>query len=316
MANTQRIIHIHREIRRKGYCSVREVAEDMEVSDRQVKRDIEYMRLYLKAPLIYSREKGGYYYKKPWDIFDYADEKMLLFYVFAERIAENLSLMPIVSRELLEGIEEKLLSEYQPLLGRITYELSDHERVPEELLRTVLSAMRSHTALAVTYSNAAGEYSARTIEPWHLINYSGKWYILAWCRASKEVRTFMLSRMTEVTDTGEPFKKKIDEDLLEKHLHKGYGIFKLAEATEVTIRFHGPVIPLVKNRVWHPKQKFIEKTCDGKPCVELTLPVSDFTEITYHVLGFTPHAEAVAPEEFRQYWMKRLQEGVRLLPKG
>ena len=122
----------------------------------------------------------------------------------------------------------------------------------------------------------------------------------------------MLSRMTTVTETEEPFKKKIDEELLEKYLHKGYGIFKLPEAIEVTIRFHEPVMALVKNRIWHPKQKFIETTCAGKPCIDLTLPVSDFTEITYHVLGFTPHAEAVAPKEFRGYWMKRLKEGMGL----
>ncbi len=315
MANTHRILHIHREIRRKGWCSVREVAEEMEVSDRQVKRDIEYMRLYLEAPIVYSREKGGYYYKKPWDIFDYADEKMLLFYVFAERIANNLSLMPIVSRELLEDIEEQLLTEYQPLLGRITYELSDHERVNEKLLRAVLSAMRTYTALAVKYCNAAGECSERIIEPWHLINYSGKWYLLAWCREAKEIRTFMLSRMTDLKNTEEPFKKKIDEDLLEKYLHKGYGIFKLPEAQEVTIRFHGPIIPLVKNRVWHPGQRFVETTHKGKPCLELTLPVSGFTEITYHVLGFTPYAEAVAPKEFRDQWLKRLKESIKLFSK-
>jgi predicted DNA-binding transcriptional regulator YafY len=36
--------------------------------------------------------------------------------------------------------------------------------------------------------------------------------------------------------------------------------------------------------------------------------VADLIEITYHVLGFAPHAEAVTPKEFRTYWLKRVKD--------
>ncbi|HOW51483.1 MAG TPA: WYL domain-containing protein [bacterium] len=312
MSNTHRIYLIHQALKRSRTVSLAQLVTELEVCERQVKRDIAHMRAEMQAPIEYSREQNGYYYTKPYDLFDYADEKMLLFYVLVQRIAKNLSLMPIVSQELLNSIEDKYLKDYLPILDRISYELADHERFRPGIVKQVLDAMRSSTALGLIYQNAAGEQSKRFVEPWHLLNYSGKWYLLAWCRASKEVRTFLLSRVIEIMATGEPFEHELDERLLKKYLEEGYGIFKLPEAQEVTIRFHEPILHIVRDREWHPKQRMIETTCAGKPCIELTLPVADPIEITYMVLGFTPHAEITAPKEYRKYWLNRLRTAYNL----
>ncbi len=307
----RRAFAIHELLKSRKIVPLALLAEELEVCARTVKRDIKTMRREMKAPVEYSREKNGYYYTKPYDLCDYGDEKMLLFYLFAQRIAKNLSLMPIVSRDLLDTIEERYLKDYQPILDRISYELADHEKFRPGVVKQVLDAMRSSTALGLIYQNAAGERSQRFVEPWHLMNYSGKWYILAWCRSSKEPRTFLLSRVIETMETGEPFEKELDERLLKKYLEEGYGIFKLPEAQEMTIRFHEPILHIVRDREWHPKQRMVETTCGGKPCIELTLPVADPIEITYMVLGFTPHAEVVAPKDYRKYWLTRLKSAVK-----
>ncbi len=311
MSQAKRIFAIHDLLKHLKVVPISVLIDELEVSERQIKRDLKFMREHMKAPIAYSRERNGYYYEKPYDLCDYADEKMLLFYLFARRIAENLSLMPVVSRELLDTIEDKYLKEYEPILDRITYELADHERMRPAVLKQVLGAMRSGTALGIVYRNAAGEQSRRFIEPWHLINYSGKWYLLAWCRSSKALRTFLLSRIVEIMDTGEPFEKELDERLLKRYLEESYGIFKLPDAQEMTIRFHEPILPLVRDREWHPRQRLVETTCDGKPCLELTLPIADPIEITYMVLGFTPYAEVVSPPEYRRAWLARLAEAMR-----
>ncbi len=312
MGKAHRIFRIHEMIKQsRNGLSLARLAEELEVCERTVKRDIDEMRHFMKAPIRYSREKNGYYYAKPYDLFDYADEKMLLFYLFAQGIARNLALMPVVSRELLTTIEDKYLKDYQPVLKRITYELASHDKYRPGVVSQVLDAMRSETALGIIYENAAGKRSQRFIEPWHLINYSGKWYLLAWCRTSGALRTFLLSRVVELMSTEEPFEKEFDERLLKRYLEESYGIFKLPDTKEMTIRFHEPILHIVRDREWHPKQRLIETTCDGKPCLELTLPVADPIEITYMVLGFTPYAEVVAPKEYRAYWLGRLKEAVK-----
>lgn len=306
------IFTIHRVLTKaRRPVSLEQLAEEVGACCRTVKRYIKVMRNDMNAPIVYSRHQNGYYYAKPYDLFDYVDEKMLLFYVLVQRIAKNLALMPFVSHDLLDTIEDKYLKDYRPILDRISYELADHERFHPGVIKQVLDAMRSSTALGIVYQNAAGEQSHRFIEPWHLLNYSGKWYLLAWCRSSLELRTFLLSRIITLMATEETFEKELDEDLLKKYLEESYGIFKLPETQEVTIRFHEPILHIVRAREWHPKQWMVETTCDGKPCIELTLPVADPIEITYMVLGFTPHAEVVAPAPYRDYWLTRLRQAAQ-----
>ena len=62
MSQTERILFIDRRIRLAGKTTINETADKFEVSVRQVKRDIEYLRDRLQAPIIYDRKLKGYIY--------------------------------------------------------------------------------------------------------------------------------------------------------------------------------------------------------------------------------------------------------------
>jgi len=313
MSSIYRIVFIHDEIIRNGKVTTEKIVEKFEITPRQVQRDVQEMKA-MKAPIEYSAEKRGYVYLKPWNILNYADKKILLFYLFASKMADNLSLLPVISKKMLSEIEDIYLKDYSQVINRISYEFSDTEPFNAETVTRIIDSMQTSTALDINYSNAYGVDSKRTIEPWHLLCYSGKWYVLAWCRESNEIRTFFVSRITKILGEfaeAEPFSRDIDEQMLGNYLHHGYGIFKTDDTIEVTVRFYEPILHLVKNRHWHPKQKIAEKTFQGKPCIEMTIPVGDYTEITYHLLGFSPYAEAVSPEDFRIQWMERIKESVK-----
>ncbi|HQM86150.1 MAG TPA: WYL domain-containing protein [bacterium] len=310
MSSIYRIIFIHDEITRFGKVTTEKIRNEFEITTRQVQRDVQEMKR-MGAPMEYSPEKGGYIYKKPWYMFDYADKKTLLFYLFAKKMAGNLALVPVVANKLLSEIEDIYLKNYGDLAKRISYEFSDTEPFQPEIIGKILESMHTHTAIDIEYSNALGVNSKRTVEPWHLLNYSGKWYILAWCRESKELRTFHVSRIMKMLGQNaepEPFAREIDETMLKKCLNDGYGIFKCDNTVKVTVRFHGPVINFVKNRSWHPAQKLVERIVDGRKCIDLTLPVGDYTEITGIILSYSPNAEALSPSDFRDKWLQRVKE--------
>lgn len=48
------------------------MGRDLEVTTRTVKRDIEYMRDALQAPIEYDRQRHGYYYARPYDFLSSA----------------------------------------------------------------------------------------------------------------------------------------------------------------------------------------------------------------------------------------------------
>ena len=57
-----RIYRIERSIKEGKYPNAAQLAKMLEVSQRTVQRDIEYMRDLLGAPVEYDKSKRGYYY--------------------------------------------------------------------------------------------------------------------------------------------------------------------------------------------------------------------------------------------------------------
>ncbi|HPO50192.1 MAG TPA: HTH domain-containing protein [Spirochaetota bacterium] len=58
----RRLLKIHEEIGAKKYPNKNTLKKELEVSDSTIARDIEYMKLFLNAPIEYDKSKKGYYY--------------------------------------------------------------------------------------------------------------------------------------------------------------------------------------------------------------------------------------------------------------
>ena len=59
MSNLERVVYINHTIKTKGFVTRKEVSDRFEVHIDTVKRDIEYMRTYLSAPIKYRQSVGG-----------------------------------------------------------------------------------------------------------------------------------------------------------------------------------------------------------------------------------------------------------------
>ncbi len=57
-----RLLFIDKRIRSGKYPNCSSLAEEWEVSDRTIRRDIDYMRYQLDAPVEYSTKNRGYFY--------------------------------------------------------------------------------------------------------------------------------------------------------------------------------------------------------------------------------------------------------------
>jgi predicted DNA-binding transcriptional regulator YafY len=60
----RRILHIHRLLKEGRYPNAVTLSEhrDIECSTRTIKRDIQYMKYDLDAPIEYDPRRNGYYY--------------------------------------------------------------------------------------------------------------------------------------------------------------------------------------------------------------------------------------------------------------
>lgn len=314
MSQTERIFYIIEKLRRSNRITTGEVSERFEVSSRTIKRDWEYMRDRLDYDLLWSGG-GRYYYLSEQDLAQIRrpGEQELLFYSLAMGFCRNRKLMPLVSRSIEEHLGEILPSEYRELSRHISYGLFDYPEPPAPFFSLVLKAITEKGTLEMGYTSLKGKTSSRKVDPLHLKNWNGQWYLAAWCHRRKEIRLFLLSRVESLRLTGDHFLPPLDEEELQRRMNSGFGIMtelnRKGPGKEVTLRFTGKAALLTEGVVWHPSQSV--SWDDSKGRREFTFPVSSWEEVLNRVFSYREEAEVVAPEELRRLWKEKIGKMAR-----
>lgn len=303
MSALERICYIDSRIQEAGGVRLSEVIERFETSSRQVKRDIEYMRYRLNAPIQYVRERGWYEYSERYTALANIDKKALLFYVFARAAAGTLAYVPISEENGLASLLAEIPRDIRPLTDKIRYELPDYEPGDAQTLSIILASMSESRRFDATYKDADGKISERRAVGLRLLNYAGVWYCMAWDLDRSGFRIFRLSRIHRISLSRERIPGLPDEKEVETYLSTSYGVFKGTNTQPATIRFYGWARSVVEREIWHPAQVRTEGShTELGPWVQLVLPAFRFEELLGRTLRFGSMAEPLSPESFRSSW--------------
>lgn len=309
MSQTERILFIDRQIRLAGKVTIQETADKFEVSVRQVKRDIEYLRERLMAPVLYDRKHKGYIYEEDFNELAFADQSLMLFYVMIKSLADSHHYIPIYSNEILSQLEKSIPEEYREVCERISYQFPKAGVMKPEFFAIICEAVKNKRCVEIKYINVKNEFSNRLVEPEHLINYDDSWYMICYDRTHEEIRTFNISRISDIESTKEKFlrhNKEYRTELLNT-ISSGYGIFKGKDVSSVKIRFTDAAARIVESQIWHNNQKFrwIDK---DHSVAELSFPVANFTEVLGKTLSFGCMAEPLRPKKFVDMWKEEIKK--------
>jgi predicted DNA-binding transcriptional regulator YafY len=174
--------------------------------------------------------------------------------------------------------------------------LIEYSPAPEAVFKAVLEGCLKKRRLSFTYySPATEEKSERTVEPYHLFNYMGTWHTIGYCHLRKEIRDFALSRISEAKVLTESFKIPADFDF-KKYFLSTFGLYKGKSTKEVTLRFTPEKSKWIKGQIWHKDQK-VKYLKDGS--IELSFPVSDFSEIKMEILKHGGMVEVIKPKSLK-----------------
>jgi len=299
MSQIERIVFINRTIEEDGGVKTGRIMGEFSLSRRQVLRDIDFMRDQLKAPIAYDPEKRWYGYTESFTLFSNSNERMLVLNAIFRSLAQSQGLMGALTEMISEGIDSGVEKSYRSLSDKIVFITPVQDWPDYEIFNRICAAMKSGERITMHYKNANGELSRRHIEPLRLINYSGRWYLVSYDLQHKELRTFHLSRILDLSRiSGDRMKERYSDAELDAFIHSGYGIFMGKEVTYVTFRVYGWAINTLATQTWHAKQKqrFVKE--EGQDALEVTLPVANLHEILSALLFFGPQARALAPPEF------------------
>ena len=182
----ERYLWFHERLKMNKYPKIADLAAKFEISRRQAAREIEFMRLFLGAPIEYSSEHNGYFYDD--DTFQFpglwVSEEEIISLVVARRLAAALPDRGLKGKfdAFLKKIGGDMDLDLLRLEEKVSLKNVRYSRVEPAVFQAVLRALARGRQLAITYCPASSDTAAsRTIDPLHLLVYMGNWHLIAWC---------------------------------------------------------------------------------------------------------------------------------------
>jgi len=297
----ERYLWFHSRLKTGRFPKLSDLSGKFEISQRQASREIEFMRYFFEAPIEYSSDENGYYYSD--DKFElpgiWASEEEIITLIIAKRLA---STIPHKKRKKrFDTFIKKFLKEtgidISTLEKKISIKNIRYYRVDPSVFEVVILALNTGKKLKINYKSPYREEPGmRLINPLHLLLYMGNWHLFAYCEEKKDIRDFVLSRITGTEITNTPIPVKLRKKDLRKMVYENYGIFLEGEKKEVVLLFSEEAAKLAKEQVWFPDQVTEES---GKGEITIKFPVLDFREVMKDILAMGPGVKVISPPELR-----------------
>jgi proteasome accessory factor B len=298
----ERMMKIHQALQTGKFPNATTLAREMEVSTKSIQRDLEFMRYRMDLPVEYDGSKRGYYYNGKVSAFP------------TLQITEGELFALLVAEKALQqyrgtNFEKPLISAFKKMSASlpdtISLNMADWEQTisfrtrAESILNLeIFDALGKATArrrqLEMTYRKAGQrEPEVRVIDPYHLGNINGEWFLFAFDHLRKDIRTFVPARIKALRETGKTFPKP-QKFSLEKRLRDSFGVHSAQGEFQVAIHFNEHVADYIREKKWHDSQQ-IKELPDGS--VELHLKLSSLNEIERWVLNWGGNAVVIQPLE-------------------
>ncbi len=319
MNRTERLYRIEQLLANRRIVPLQTFLEALEISVATFKRDIEYLRDRLNAPIVWDREARGYRFDNSGTGKKY--ELPGLWFNAAEIHA--LLTMQQLLRELEPGILSPHIEALQARLKHIVGHDGPSSARIEERIRVqhlgarmmepahfapIANAVLVRKRLTIAHYNRARDESVvREVSPQRLTHYRENWYLAAWCHLRGELRSFALDAIRAVEALDTP-TDEVDAEALDTLLESGYGIFAGSKVEWARLIFSPERARWVAAERWHPQQRQ-EWLLDGR--LQLEVPFADPRELAMDILRHVPEVEVAAPTSLRERVATQLRAGLK-----
>jgi predicted DNA-binding transcriptional regulator YafY len=312
------LVDLIREQKRPVNCLILGEDEFWGVSQKTVQRDIEFLRDQMNAPIAYDRERKSYYFTEAtWSMPALVvTEGEILSVLLASRVLEQYHGTPAAAnlREIFDKLAEMLPDKVsippENLFTRFSFRGPPARPVKPEVWSTVIQGLSAQKTVRLRYrpfeaaKAEAGKESR--VNPYHIANLQGEWYLFGVHDGHSDVRQFAMARIEQATMTGDAFQVPSDFDP-EKLLADTFGRFSgNNESHVVRLLFAKEVARWVEEREWHPKQTLRTRR-SGE--VELSFPAKGLYEVQRWVLSWGHSVKVLSPKELRD----TVREEVRMM---
>ena len=301
----ERMLRIHQALQSGTYPNAASLARDLEVCRKSIHRDLDFMRDRLELPIEYDGSRFGYRYTEEVRAFPTLQitEGEIFALVVAEKALQQYRgtsfEAPLLSA--LKKMEQALPDTISLSLNEIAQTISFRTRAEPVLDLEIFDALAKATAarrqLELSYRKPGQQQpEQRVVDPYHLANINGEWFLFAFDHLRKDIRSFVPARIKAIRQTGKTFERRRTFSL-DKRLRGSFGVQSGQGEFEVVIRFNERVADYIREKKWHDSQQLRELRNGG---VELRMNLSSLGEVERWVLSWGGSAVVVRPAQLAE----------------
>jgi proteasome accessory factor B len=296
------------------YPNCTSIATEFEISLKTAARDVEFMRERWNLPIGYDDKRYGFFFTEKVERLPWVPVTELFAVCISQKVLELYHGMPFQKPLELAfaKITRSLDDEERYMLENLDLAFSFRPFAPEDpdlrVLELLTRAVAERRGLKFWYRKPGAKRSeVRNVDPYHVMEYEGRLYLLAHDPARGAVRTFVLGRMSQPALTGGRFSRPKDFDP-KKEFSTSLGVMKGKGDYQVVIEMDAWLTDILRGRRLHPSQVVEEMPGGGS---HLRMRLSGLEEIEQHVLSWGTHAHVVGPQELRERVGKVVTELVK-----
>ncbi|MGH7940416.1 MAG: helix-turn-helix transcriptional regulator [Limisphaerales bacterium] len=301
----ERMLRIHQALQSGKYPNASSLAREIEVAPKTIHRDMEFMRDRMNLPIQFDGAHNGYFYNGEVRAFPTLQitEGELFALVVAEKALQQYRgtsfERPLLSaiKKMEQSLPETISLNFADLGQAISFRTRVEPILDLKVFDALARAVADRQQLGLEYQKpGAARPEPRVVDPYHLANVNGEWFLFAYDHSRKDIRKFVPGRIRAIKATGQTFERSARFSL-EKQLRDSFGVHSGEGQYEVVIRFNARAADYIREKKWHESQQLRELKGGG---VELRLKLSGLVEIERWILSWGGDAKVARPRELAE----------------
>ncbi len=303
-------------IQSRGRYGVKEVASELECSERTIFCDLAVLEL-AGVPWYFDKTEKCYRLRPGFHFpaINLSDDELL-----GQATASALTAAPGLdvtggarpaTRKLQTSSRDsaaQLLADVERVTSVLDLKLADHSR-HHEIIRTAQWALIKGRRLIGRYTSPYHPKPKRLeLHPYRLCMVNQAWYLIARPDASNDPRSYRITRFNDLRPTDAIADVPADFDL-RVYLGNAWAVYRGEQSYDIEIHVAPEAAPIITETVWHHTQT-VQHHRDRS--VTLRFEIDGLSEIVHWVLGWSGRVRVVQPAELRELVVEQLRKALAL----